>query len=172
MVNTRIYDIVKRSKVLTRTEIDHFPLACELDCKFMPYSSEESVLSDMNFTSYKCCASKESDFQEKLNDEYTFEKLDCKFMPHSSEESVLSDMNFTSYKCCASKESDFQEKLNDEYTFEKLDNISSLLMTIMSQPSKYLKFTTFREVCFVIHVAYKYLSKTLEAFFNHQFYKR
>ena len=30
----------------------------------------------MNFRSYKWCTSKESDFQGKLNDEYTFEKLD------------------------------------------------------------------------------------------------
>ena len=45
----------------------------------MPHSSEESVLSEINFTSYKWCkwcTSKENDFQEKLNDEYTSEKLD------------------------------------------------------------------------------------------------
>ena len=76
MVNMRIYDIVKHFEVLTRTESDHFPLACELDCKFMSHSSEESVLSDINFTSYKWCTFKKSDFQENLNDEYTFEKLD------------------------------------------------------------------------------------------------
>ena len=76
MVNMRIYVIVKYFEVLTRTESDHFPLTCELDCKFMPHSSEESVLSEINFTSYKWCTSKENDFQEKLNDEYTFEKLD------------------------------------------------------------------------------------------------
>ena len=76
MVNMRIYDIVKHFEVLTRTESDHFPLACELDCKFMSQSSEESVLSDINFTSYKWCTFKKSDFQENLNDEYTIEKLD------------------------------------------------------------------------------------------------
>ena len=76
MVNTRIYDMVKRFEVLTRTESDHFPLICELDCKFMSHSSGESVLSEINFTSYKWCTSKENDFQEKLNDEYTSEKLD------------------------------------------------------------------------------------------------
>ena len=62
MVDTRIYDIVKRFdrgfEVLTRTVSDNFPLACELDCKFMPHSSEESVLSGMNFTSYKWCTFK------------------------------------------------------------------------------------------------------------------
>ena len=31
MINTRIYDMVKRFEVLTRTESDHFPLTCELD---------------------------------------------------------------------------------------------------------------------------------------------
>ena len=76
MVNTRIYDMVKRFEILTRTESDHFPLTCELDCKFMSHSSGESVLSEINFTSYKWCTSKENDFQEKLNDEYTSEKLD------------------------------------------------------------------------------------------------
>ena len=45
MVNTRIYDMVKRFEVLTRTESDHFPLIRELDCKFMSHSSGESVLS-------------------------------------------------------------------------------------------------------------------------------
>ena len=48
----------------------------------------------------------------------------------------------------------------------------SKLLTIVSQPSKCLKFTTFREVCFVIHVEYKYSSEVLETFYNHQFYKR
>ena len=62
--------------MLIRTESDHFPLTCELHCKFMPHSSKESVLRDINFTSYKWCTSKKNDFQEKLNDEYTFEKLD------------------------------------------------------------------------------------------------
>ena len=76
MVNKRIYDMVKRFEVLTRTESDHFPLICELDCKFMSHSSRESVLSEINFISYKWCTSKENDFQEKLNDEYTSEKLD------------------------------------------------------------------------------------------------
>ena len=64
MVNTRICDMVKRFEVLTRTESDHFPLlTCELDYKFMPHSSEESVLSEINFTSYKWCTSKENDFR-------------------------------------------------------------------------------------------------------------
>ena len=76
MVNTRVCDMVKRFEVLTHTESDHFPLICELDCKFMSHSSRESVLSEINFTSYKWCTSKENDFQEKLNDEYTSEKLD------------------------------------------------------------------------------------------------
>ena len=67
--------MVKRFEVLTRTESDHFPI-CEIDCKFMPHSSGESVLSEINFTSYKWCSSKENDFQEKLNDKYTSEKLD------------------------------------------------------------------------------------------------
>ena len=43
---------------------------------------------------------------------------------------------------------------------------------IMSQPSKCLKFMTFRERCFVIHVEHKYLSENLETFYHHQFYKR
>ena len=51
-------------------------LICELNRKFMSHSSGESVLSEINFTSYKWCTSKENDFQEKLNDEYTSEKLD------------------------------------------------------------------------------------------------
>ena len=68
--------MVKRFEVLTRTESDHFPLICELDCKFMSRSSGESVLSEINLTSYKWCTSKENDFREKLNDEYTSEKLD------------------------------------------------------------------------------------------------
>ena len=72
----KVRDMVKRFEVLTRTESDHFPLACELDCKFVPHSCDESVLSEINFTSQKWCTYKESDFQEKLNDEYTFEKLD------------------------------------------------------------------------------------------------
>ena len=42
----------------------------------MSHSSRESVLSEINFTSYKWCPSKENDFQEKLNDEYTSKKLD------------------------------------------------------------------------------------------------
>ena len=42
----------------------------------MPYSSEESVLSEINIISDKWCTSKENDVQEKLNDKYTFEKLD------------------------------------------------------------------------------------------------
>ena len=42
---------------------------------------------------------------------------------------------------------------------------------IVSQPSECLKFMTFREGCFVIHVEYKYLSETLETFYHHQFSK-
>ena len=34
-------------------------------------------------------------------------------------------------------------------------------VTIVSQPSKCLKFMTFREGCFGIHVEYRYLSETL-----------
>ena len=45
-------------------------------------------------------------------------------------------------------------------------------LTIVSQPSKCLKFMTFREGLFVIHVEYKYLSEALETFYHHQFYKR
>ena len=37
-------------------------------------------------------------------------------------------------------------------------------LAIVSQPSKCLKFMTFREGCFVIHVEYKYLSEALEIF--------
>ena len=43
--------------------------------------------------------------------------------------------------------------------------------SIVSQPSKCLKFVLFREGCFVIHVEYKYLSEALETFYHHQFYK-
>ena len=43
---------------------------------------------------------------------------------------------------------------------------------IVSQPSKRLKFMTFREGCFDIHVEYNYLSEALEIFYHHQFYKR
>ena len=43
---------------------------------------------------------------------------------------------------------------------------------IVSQPSKCLKFMTFQEGCFVIHVEYKYLSEALETFYHHQFSKR
>ena len=43
--------------------------------------------------------------------------------------------------------------------------------TIVSQPSKCLKFMTFQEGCFVIHVEYKYLSEALETFYHHKFYK-
>ena len=46
------------------------------------------------------------------------------------------------------------------------------LTTIVSQPSKCLKFMTFREGCFVIHAKYKYLSEALETFYHHQLYKR
>ena len=44
--------------------------------------------------------------------------------------------------------------------------------TIVSQPSKCLKFRAFREGCFVINVEYRYLSETLETFYYHQFYKK
>ena len=38
---------------------------------------------------------------------------------------------------------------------------------MVSQPSKCLKFTAFREVCFVIHVEYKYLiNKTNDLILN------
>ena len=47
-----------------------------------------------------------------------------------------------------------------------------IVTSIVSQPSKCLKFMTFREGCFVIHVEYKYLSEALETFYHHQFYKR
>ena len=99
MVNTRIYDIVKRSEVLTKTESDHFPLTCELDWKFMPHSSEESVLNEINVTSYKWCTSKENDFQEKLNDEYTFEKLD-NISSLLNQTPDLSTMLIKSLHCC------------------------------------------------------------------------
>ena len=38
----------------------------------------------------------------------------------------------------------------------------------------YIGMPRYREVCFVIHVEYKYLhvSEALETFYNHQFYKR
>ena len=44
--------------------------------------------------------------------------------------------------------------------------------TIVSQPSKCLKFMTFQKGCFVIHVEYKYLREALETFYHNQFYKR
>ena len=44
-------------------------------------------------------------------------------------------------------------------------------MCIVSQPSKCLKFMTFREGCFVIHVEYKYLSEALEIFITISFSK-
>ena len=43
--------------------------------------------------------------------------------------------------------------------------------TIVSQPSKCLKFMACREGCLVIHVEYKYLIEALETFYHHQFYK-
>ena len=46
------------------------------------------------------------------------------------------------------------------------------LGAIVSQPNKCLKFMTFREGCFVIHVEYKHLNEALENFYHHQFYKR
>ena len=45
-------------------------------------------------------------------------------------------------------------------------------LSVVSQPSKCLKFMTFREVCFVIHVESKYLSEALETLYHHQFYRR
>ena len=45
------------------------------------------------------------------------------------------------------------------------------MAVVVSQPSKCLKFMTFREGYFVIHVEYKYLSETLETFYHCQFYK-
>ena len=51
----------------------------------------------------------------------------------------------------------------------RLSFLVKIGMSIVSQPSKCLKFMTFREGCFVIHVEYKYLSET---FYHHQFYKR
>ena len=50
--------------------------------------------------------------------------------------------------------------------------IESSIITIVSQPGKCLKFMTFREGCFVIHVEYRYLSETLETFYYHQFYRK
>ena len=61
------------------------------------------------------------------------------------------------------------------YTIPRLCSIyavATITITIVSQPSKCLKFTTFREVCFVIHVEYKYSSEALETFYNHQLCKR
>ena len=55
-----------------------------------------------------------------------------------------------------------------DYTWE----IDSYLPFVVSQPSKCLKFMTFRQGCFVIHVRYKYLIEALETFYCHQFYKR
>ena len=40
-------------------------------------------------------------------------------------------------------------------------------MTVVSQPSKCLKFMTFREGCFVIHVERKYLNEALETFYHY-----
>ena len=48
-------------------------------------------------------------------------------------------------------------------TEDILDQCKSI--AIVSQPSKCLKFMTFREGCFVIHVEYRYLSETLETFY-------
>ena len=42
---------------------------------------------------------------------------------------------------------------------------------MVSQPSKCLKFITFREGCFVIHVECKYFSEALKTFYHHPFYK-
>ena len=42
---------------------------------------------------------------------------------------------------------------------------------IVSQLSKCLKFMTFREGCFVIHVEYKYLIEALETFITISFTK-
>ena len=41
-----------------------------------------------------------------------------------------------------------------------------VIISIESQPDKCLKFMTFREGCFVIHVEYKYLSEALETFYH------
>ena len=45
-------------------------------------------------------------------------------------------------------------------------------ITIFSQPNKCLKFMTFLEGCFVIHVEYKHLPEALETFYHRPFYKR
>ena len=52
------------------------------------------------------------------------------------------------------------------------DHTEHFLKAIVSQPSKCLKFMTFWERYFVIHVEYMYLSETLETFYHRQFYKR
>ena len=39
-----------------------------------------------------------------------------------------------------------------------------VIKATVSQPSKCLKFMTFRKGCFVIHVEYKYLSEAVETF--------
>ena len=61
------------------------------------------------------------------------------------------------------------EHKHDDSHFCKVTNE---IISIVSQPSKCLKFMTFREGCFVIHVEYKYLSKTLETLYHHQLHKR
>ena len=42
----------------------------------------------------------------------------------------------------------------------------------MSQPSKFLKVMIFREDVLSNAIGYKYLSKALETFYVHQFYKK
>ena len=44
--------------------------------------------------------------------------------------------------------------------------------TIVSQPSKCLKFMSFREGYYAILVECKYLNEALETFYHHQFYNR
>ena len=48
---------------------------------------------------------------------------------------------------------------------------STQIESIVSQPSKCLKFMTFRGGCFVIHVECKYLSEALETFITISFTK-
>ena len=57
--------------------------------------------------------------------------------------------------------------------FRRIQNTKRICTNaIVSQPSKCLKFMTFREGCFVIRVEYRYLSETLETFYYHQFHKK
>ena len=52
-----------------------------------------------------------------------------------------------------------------------LQHLCTKYDTIVSQPSKCLKFMTFREGCFITHVEYKYLSEAFETFFTVSFTK-